>query len=187
MDHVHVIRHNVLVEGLSPRQVAREMRVWRNAVRRHLEVAAPTRVETQLQPGRSGRRFEIGSTICCRSRRDAPGGKQRLTATLRTSRWIPAKSIGARRACICTPGGLKTRASTSASVICSATDQLMPASCARRRQSLTHPFDSPGAALISRCEQCCSCLNRRTSRILRMLCRFDVRSSSATKVRDGGW
>jgi hypothetical protein len=45
MDQVHVIRHKVLVEGLSARRVAREMGVSRNTVQRYLSRAAPTRVE----------------------------------------------------------------------------------------------------------------------------------------------
>ena len=45
MDQVHVIRHKVLVEGLSARRVAREMGVSRNTVQRYLLQVAPTRVE----------------------------------------------------------------------------------------------------------------------------------------------
>ncbi len=45
MDQVHVIRHKVLVEGLSARRVAREMGVSRNTVQRYLLQAAPTQVE----------------------------------------------------------------------------------------------------------------------------------------------
>jgi transposase len=43
MDHVHVIRHKVLVEGLSIRAVAREMRVSRNTVRKYLQESEPVR------------------------------------------------------------------------------------------------------------------------------------------------
>jgi transposase len=45
MDQVHVIRHKVLVEGLSIRSVARQMGVSRNTVRKYLEVSVPRRVE----------------------------------------------------------------------------------------------------------------------------------------------
>jgi predicted DNA-binding protein (UPF0251 family) len=45
MDQVHVVRHKVLVEGLSARRVAREMGVSRNTVKRYLSQAAPVRVE----------------------------------------------------------------------------------------------------------------------------------------------
>jgi transposase len=41
MDHVHVIRHKVLVEGLSRREVARQMGVSRNTVRKYLDEAEP--------------------------------------------------------------------------------------------------------------------------------------------------
>ena len=41
MAQVHVIRHKVLVEGLSIRQVAREMGVSRNTVSKYLEQAEP--------------------------------------------------------------------------------------------------------------------------------------------------
>jgi transposase len=81
MDQVHVIRHKVLVEGLSARQVARQMGLSRNTVRRYLELPAPVRQE-QAPRGRPvwekvGPRIEalLG---------DSPrwtGGKQRLTAT----------------------------------------------------------------------------------------------------------
>jgi transposase len=45
MDQVHVIRHKVLVEGLSIRSVARQMCVSRNTVRKYLKVSAPIREE----------------------------------------------------------------------------------------------------------------------------------------------
>lgn len=43
MDRVHVIRHKVMVEGLSVRQVSREMGVSRNTVRKYLEESEPVR------------------------------------------------------------------------------------------------------------------------------------------------
>jgi transposase len=45
MDLVHVIRHKVLVEGRSQREVAREMKVARKTVRKYLTQAEPRRVE----------------------------------------------------------------------------------------------------------------------------------------------
>ena len=36
MDQVHVIRHKVLVEGRSARQVAQELRISRRTVRKYL-------------------------------------------------------------------------------------------------------------------------------------------------------
>ncbi len=41
MDQVYVVRHKVLVEGLSARKVARELGISRNAVKRYVEGAEP--------------------------------------------------------------------------------------------------------------------------------------------------
>ena len=49
LDQVHVIRHKVLVEGRSSRQVAEAMGVSRNTVRRYLELAEPRRVEEKAR------------------------------------------------------------------------------------------------------------------------------------------
>ncbi len=43
MDQVHVIRHKVLVEGVSIRVVSREMGVSRNTVRKYLRESEPVR------------------------------------------------------------------------------------------------------------------------------------------------
>jgi transposase len=80
MDQVHVIRHKVLVEGLSARRVAREMGVSRNTVQRYLSQAAPTRVE-RLARGRPV--WEKASARLEGLLAESPqwtGGKQRLTA-----------------------------------------------------------------------------------------------------------
>jgi transposase len=80
MDQVHVIRHKVLVEGLSAGRVAREMGVSRNTVQRYLSQAAPTRVE-RLPRGRpvwEKARARLEALLA-----ESPqwtGGKQRLTA-----------------------------------------------------------------------------------------------------------
>lgn len=50
VSQVHVIRHKVLAEGQSIRQVAREMDVSRNTVRRYLQQAEPVRVEKNPRP-----------------------------------------------------------------------------------------------------------------------------------------
>jgi transposase len=81
MDQVHVVRHKVLVEGRSARQVAREMGVSRNTVKRYLSQAAPTRVETapRRRPIWEEARARLEALLA-----DSPrwtGGKQRLTAT----------------------------------------------------------------------------------------------------------
>lgn len=81
MDQVRVVRHKVLVEGQSVRQVARSMGVSRNTVRRYLEVPEPLRVEHAARPRpvweSVGGRLEA---ILGESPRWT-GGKQRLTAT----------------------------------------------------------------------------------------------------------
>lgn len=46
MDTVHVVRHKVLNEGVSRRQVADELGISRNTVAKYLEVSQPRRVET---------------------------------------------------------------------------------------------------------------------------------------------
>ena len=43
MDQVHVIRHKVLVEGRSQRQIAKEFGISRLTVRRYVEDAVPIR------------------------------------------------------------------------------------------------------------------------------------------------
>ena len=45
MDQVHVIRHKVLVEGVSIRQTARQMGLSRNTVRKYLDISEPKRIE----------------------------------------------------------------------------------------------------------------------------------------------
>jgi transposase len=81
MDQVHVVRHKVLVEGRSARQVAREMGVSRNTVKRYLSRAAPARVETapRRRPVWEEAKARLEALLA-----DSPrwtGGKQRLTAT----------------------------------------------------------------------------------------------------------
>lgn len=81
MDQVHVIRHKVLAEGLSVRQVARELGVSRNTIRRYLELPAPVRVEhvARSRPTWEGVSARVAALLA-----EAPqwtGGKQRLTAS----------------------------------------------------------------------------------------------------------
>ena len=47
VEDVHVLRHKVLVEGLSRRQAARELGISRNTVRRYLRLPEPLRVERE--------------------------------------------------------------------------------------------------------------------------------------------
>lgn len=72
MDQVHVIRHKVLVEGLSARRVAREMGVSRNTVQRYLFQAAPTRVERVARGRPVWEKARAGWRRCWPSRRNGP-------------------------------------------------------------------------------------------------------------------
>jgi transposase len=81
VDQVHVIRHKVLVEGRSARQVAKEFGISRRTVRKYLTEAVPIRRETQP------RARPVWETVRARVEQlltesvQWTGGKQRLTAT----------------------------------------------------------------------------------------------------------
>lgn len=81
MDQVHVIRHQVLVEGRSQRQVAKAFGISRLTVRKYMREAAPQRKETGPRPrpvwDAVGPRIEA---LLAESAQWT-GGKQRLTAT----------------------------------------------------------------------------------------------------------
>jgi transposase len=81
MDQVHVIRHQVLVEGRSQRQVAKEFGISRLTVRKYVAEAAPRRKETgpRARPvwDKVGARIEALLVASAQW----TGGKQRLTAT----------------------------------------------------------------------------------------------------------
>lgn len=81
MDQVHVVRHKVLVEGVSVRTVAREMGISRNTVRRYVLGAIPGERKPsppRAQPTIESARARLGAIL-----EESPrwtGGKQRLTA-----------------------------------------------------------------------------------------------------------
>ena len=81
VDQVHVIRHKVLVEGRSRRQVAKEFGISRVTVRKYVEGAEPIRRE----PRPRGRPVwekvgpRLGALLA--ASKDWTGGKQQLTAT----------------------------------------------------------------------------------------------------------
>lgn len=81
MDQVHVIRHKVLVEGRSARQVAKELGISRRTVRKYLTEAVPIRTETQprRRPVWEAVRGRVEQLLL--ESAQWTGGKQRLTAT----------------------------------------------------------------------------------------------------------
>ena len=81
MDQVHVVRHKVLVEGRSARQVAQEMGISRNTVKRYLALAAPVRVEQEPRKRPVREKVETRLHALLDESPRWTGGKQRLTAT----------------------------------------------------------------------------------------------------------
>ena len=81
MDQVHVVRHKVLVEGRSQRQVARELGIARETVRKYLTESIPVRKETQprARPVWDAVRARVEQLLAGSAQ--WTGGKQRLTAT----------------------------------------------------------------------------------------------------------
>lgn len=81
VEEVHVLRHKVLVEGLSLRRVAQELGISRNTVRRYLTQSEPVRVERvpRRRPVYEQAAPRLAQLIDEWSPRTTP--KQRLTAT----------------------------------------------------------------------------------------------------------
>ena len=81
MQDVHVLRHQVLIEGRSRRQVARELGISRNTVRRYLEAPEPVRRESgpRRRPVFDAVQPRLDALLSEWSERTTP--KQRLTAT----------------------------------------------------------------------------------------------------------
>jgi transposase len=81
VDQVHVIRHKVLVEGRSQRQVAKELGISRLTVKKYLRQAMPARCEAQPRARPVWDRVAVRiQTLLAESARWT-GGKQQLTAT----------------------------------------------------------------------------------------------------------
>ena len=81
MDQVHVIRHKVLVEGRSKRQVAKEFGISRVTVRKYVEGAAAVRREPQPRTRPVWEKVGPRIEILLAASKDWTGGKQQLTAT----------------------------------------------------------------------------------------------------------
>jgi transposase len=81
VDQVHVIRHKVLVEGRSARQVAKELGISRRTVRKYLTEAVPIRTESQPRPRPVWDAVRARVEQLLTESAQWTGGKQRLTAT----------------------------------------------------------------------------------------------------------
>jgi transposase len=81
VDHVHVVRHQVLVEGRSQRRVAKEFGISRNTVRKYVEQAAPVRTEAAPRPRPVWDTVGPPCEALLAESVKWTGGKQRLTAT----------------------------------------------------------------------------------------------------------
>src|SRR2546428_13377619 len=81
MDQVYVVRHKVLVEGFSVRQVARELHLSRNTVRRYVEGAEPgwRKPAARSRPTLEAVRPRLEELLAQAPR--GTGGKQRLPAS----------------------------------------------------------------------------------------------------------
>lgn len=80
MDQIHVIRHKVLVEGEPIREVAREMGIARNTVRRYLADPPPAEREEAARPSPVADVVRPRLHALLESAPRWTGGKQRLTS-----------------------------------------------------------------------------------------------------------
>jgi transposase len=81
VDQVHVVRHKVLVEGRSQRQVAKELELARDTVRKYVTESIPLRKETQPRPRPVWEAVRERVESVLEESKQWTGGKQRLTAT----------------------------------------------------------------------------------------------------------
>jgi transposase len=81
MDQVHIIRHQVLVEGRSQRRVAKEFGISRLTVRKYVGEAAPRRKETGPRARPVWDKVAVRVQALLTASAQWTGGKQRLTAT----------------------------------------------------------------------------------------------------------
>jgi transposase len=81
VDQVHVIRHKVLVDGRSQRQVAKEFGISRLTVRKYVEEAVPIRKEAAPRARPVWEKVSGRVTALLAESTQWTGGKQQLTAT----------------------------------------------------------------------------------------------------------
>jgi transposase len=81
VDHVHVLRHKVLVEGRSQRQVAKELGISRLTVKKYLTEAVPIRRETMPRARPVWEKVGARLDALLTESTAWTGGKQQLTAT----------------------------------------------------------------------------------------------------------
>ena len=81
VDQVHVIRHKVLVDGRSQRQVAKEFGISRLTVRKYIEDAVPIRKEAVPRARPVWEKVSARVTALLAESAQWTGGKQQLTAT----------------------------------------------------------------------------------------------------------
>jgi transposase len=81
VDQVHVVRHKVLIEGRSARQVAKELGISRRTIRKYLTDAVPKRKETEPRPRPVWEAVRVRVEALLAESGQWTGGKQRLTAT----------------------------------------------------------------------------------------------------------
>jgi len=81
VDQGHVVRHKVLMEGRSQRQVAKELGIARDTVRKYLTESIPLRKEPQPRPRPVWEAVRARVESLLEESKHWTGGKQRLTAT----------------------------------------------------------------------------------------------------------
>src|SRR5215831_1957086 len=81
VDQVHVLRHKVLVEGRSQRQVAKELGISRLTVKKYLTAAVPIRRETKPRARPTWEQVRARLEALLAESTQWTGGKQQLTAT----------------------------------------------------------------------------------------------------------
>jgi RHS repeat-associated protein len=81
VDQVHVIRHKVLVEGRSQRQIAKEFAISRVTVRKYVEEAVPIRKESAPRARPVWEKVSARVDALLAESAAWTGGKQQLTAT----------------------------------------------------------------------------------------------------------